>query len=129
MASPTEQGRVEPRLGRLIAAYVAVAGIAVAVAGLLGGAQKAAAAVLGGLAGAVPQAWFAWRVLRRGVLASDAQAMLRAMYLGEGVKLAAVAVILVGIFRYWPAVPALPLLATFVAVQAVHWVAPLLLDS
>jgi len=129
VASPTEQGRVQPCLGRLIAAYVAVAGIAVAVAGLLGSATSVAAAALGGLAGVVPQAWFAWRVLRRGVLAGDAQGMLRAMYWGEAVKLAAVAVILVGIFRYWPTVPPLPLLATFVAVQAVHWATPLLLES
>ena len=55
--------------------------------------------------------------------------MLRAMYVGEAVKLAAIVLVFVGIFRAWPEVPPLPLFLTFVAVQAVHWFAPLLLDS
>lgn len=114
---------------RLIAAQAIVGGGATAlVAGAVGPAAALAAA-LGALAALLPQAWFAWRVFRRGVIEGGAATMLRAMYLGEAIKLAAIAVMFVGIFRLWPAVPPLPLLLTFVAVQTVHWFAPLLLES
>jgi F0F1-type ATP synthase assembly protein I len=113
----------------LFAAYAGVAGAAIAIAAGLGGRAQASAALAGAAAAIGPQAWFAWRALRRRVLTADAATMLRAMYLGEAVKLVAIVVILAGIFRYWPDVPALPLLMTFVAVQAVNWVTPLLLEG
>lgn len=126
--APSDSSRVRPRIDRLAAAYAAVALAATALAGVLGGVEAALAAALGGGVAAAAQAWLAWRVLRRRVLASDAQGMLRALYWGEAVKLAAVAVMLLVIFRYWPGVPALPLIATFVVLQAVHWCSPLLLE-
>ncbi len=129
MAPPTEKPRVRVRLGRLMLTYAGVAAAAIAIAAGVGGRAQGVAAALGATAALAPQAWFAWRVLRRRVLASDAATMLRAMYFGEAVKLAAIVLILAGIFRYWPAVPPLPLLLTFVAVQAVNLVAPLLLEA
>lgn len=129
MPSQRDTTHRRPPVHRLIAVQAAVGAGAAALAGATGGSEAAAAAALGALAALVPQAWFAWRVFRRDVIEGGAATMLRAMYLGEAVKLAAIAVILVGIFRLWPGVPPLPLVLTFVAVQTVHWLAPLLLES
>lgn len=129
MAPQTGSNPGRPPVHRLIAAQAAIAALAVLVSAALGGGAAALAAAAGGLTAVLPQAWFAWRVFRRGVIEGGAGAMLRAMYLGEAVKLAAIAVLFVGIFQAWPEVPPLPLLLTFVAVQAVHWFAPLLLET
>lgn len=122
-ASP---GRLR-RVRRLLAAQAGVTAIAVGIAFALGGRASAAAAALGGLTCLLPGAWFAWRVF--GADPSDPNAMLRALYRGEGAKLAAIAVAFVAIFRGWPEVPPEPLVLTFVAVQTVHWFAPLLLEQ
>lgn len=102
--------------------------MAATLAGVLAGPPAAASAALGGTACLLPQAWFAWRVLVVG-RGGDAGRMLRALYWGEAVKLALIAVLLIAIFRTWPAVPPVPLVLGFIAVQAVHWFTPLLLDS
>lgn len=115
------------RVRRLLAAQAGVAGIATAIAFAIDGEIAAAAAALGGLTCLLPGAWFAWRVF--GADPSDPNAMLRALYRGEGVKLAAIAVAFVAIFRGWPDVPPAPLVLTFIAVQTVHWFAPLLLEQ
>ena len=115
------------RVRRLLAAQAAVVFAAVAIAWAAAGREAALAAVLGGLVSLVPQAWFAWRVFAADP--ADPGAMLRALYRGEGIKLAAIALGLVAIFRAWPEVPPLPLILTFIAVQLAHWLAPLLLDG
>ena len=115
-----------PRIRRLIAAQVVVLALAAGIAGALAGRPAAAAAALGGATCLLPQAWFAYRVLGPG---GDAGQMLRALYLGEATKLAAIVVLLVAIFRAWPDVPLAPLILGFIGVQAVHWFAPILLEN
>lgn len=128
---PSSQGLPagsRPRVLRLLSASAAVLAAAAGVAGVLAGSPAATAAALGGTACLVPQAWFAWRVLIAG-RGGDAGRMLRALYWGEAVKLALIVVLLIAIFRIWPAVPPVPLVLGFIAVQSVHWFTPLLLDS
>lgn len=128
---PSSQGPPagsRPRVLRLLSASAAVLAAAAGVAGVLAGSPAATAAALGGTACLVPQAWFAWRVLIAG-RGGDAGRMLRALYWGEAVKLALIVVLLIAIFRIWPAVPPVPLVLGFIAVQSVHWFTPLLLDS
>lgn len=117
-----------PRIARLVAAEAATAVLATLVAGAFGGSPAALAAALGALSCGLPQAWFAWRALGPGSR-GDASDMLRALYRGEAVKLAAIAVFLIGIFRLWPEVPPLALVFGLIAVQAVHLLAPLLLEG
>jgi len=111
---------------RLLWAQAGMAALAAAIAGAAGGPPAALAAVLGGLTCLVPQVWFAWRVFAADP--GQPAAMLGALYVGEGLKLVAIAVAFVAIFRVWPAVPPLPLILAFIAVQTVHWFAPLLLE-
>lgn len=128
MPSQHASSRPRPRIVRLVTAQFAAGLVATALAGLLAGAQAALATGLGASTGWLTHAWFAWRALgpaSRG----DAHAMLRALYRGEAIKLAAIAVFLVGVFRLWPEVPALALVLGLVAVQVVHLLAPLLLES
>ncbi len=128
MPSQHPPTRPRPRIARLVAAQFAAGLIATALAGLLAGAQAALATGLGALAGWLTHGWCAWRALgpaSRG----DAHTMLRALYRGEAIKLAAIAVFLVGVFRLWPGVPALALVLGLIAVQVVHLLAPLLLES
>lgn len=122
-ASP---GRLR-RVRRLLAGQAVVAALATGVAYALDGSNASAAAALGALTCLAPNAWFAWRVFAAD--SSDPGAMLRALYLGEGVKLAAIAVAFTAIFRSWPEVPPAPLMLSFIAVQTVHWFAPLLLEQ
>ena len=114
-------------VSRLAAAQGAVVILAAAISGAADGRDAALAAILGGLACLVPQTWFAWRVFRVGA-GDSPQAMLAAFYQGEVVKLALIAIVLIAIFRAWPEVPLAALVLTFIAVQAVHWFAPLLLE-
>ncbi len=115
------------RIRRLLAAQAGVAAVAAGIAFALAGAAAAGAAALGGLTCLLPAAWFAWRVF--GADPSDPNAMLRALYRGEGIKLAAIALAFAAIFEGWPQVPPAPLVLTFIAVQTVHWFAPLLLEQ
>lgn len=124
---PGNKARRGPGIRRLVAAQAAVAALAVGAAWVSGGGEAGRGALAGGLVALVPQAWFAWRVFAADP--NDPGAMLRALYRGEGIKLAAIALALVAIFRAWPEVPPLPLILAFIAVQSVHWFAPLLLDA
>lgn len=114
-------------VGRLAAAQAAVIALAAVFSGAFAGRESALASMLGGLSCLLPQAWFAWRVFRV-TPGESPQAMLAAFYQGEMVKLALIVVVLIVIFRAWPEVPLAPLVLTFIAVQAVHWFAPLLLE-
>ena len=115
------------RVRRLLVAQVAVAAVAAVIAWIVGGQTVATAALLGGMTCLVPQLWFAWRVFAADP--ADPGAMVRALYRGEGIKLATIALAFVAIFRAWPEVPPLPLILAFIAVQTVHWFAPLLLEQ
>ena len=128
MPSQHPPSRPRPRIARLVAAQLAVGLLATALAALLAGAEAALATGLGACAGWLTHAWFAWRALgpaSRG----DAHTMLRALYRGEAIKLAAIAVFLVGVFRLWPEVPALALVLGLIGVQVVHLLAPLLREG
>jgi ATP synthase protein I len=114
-------------LGRMAGSQALVVLVATAISAAVGGPEWALASALGGLACLLPQTWFAWRVFRARP-GDPPRVMLAAFFQGETVKLALVVVILVVIFRAWPAVPLAPLVLTFIAVQAVHWFAPLLLE-
>lgn len=114
-------------VARLAGSQALVILAATAISAGVGGASWALAGALGGLACLLPQTWFAWRMFRAGP-GDPPRVMLAAFFQGEMVKLALIVVILVAIFRAWPAVPLAPLVLTFIAVQAVHWFAPLLLE-
>lgn len=114
-------------MARLAGSQAAVILVATAISAAAGGASWALAGALGGLACLLPQTWFAWRVFRARP-GDPPRVMLAAFFQGEMIKLALIVVILVAIFRAWPAVPLAPLVLTFIAVQAVHWFAPLLLE-
>lgn len=123
---PNGASRLHP-VRRLLLAQAVIAVVAAAVGWIAGGQPAGMAAALGGLTCLVPQVWFAWRVF-----AADPgkpAAMLGALYVGEGLKLVAIAVAFMAIFRVWPEVPPLPLILAFIAVQTVHWFAPLLLEQ
>ncbi|MEX0607130.1 MAG: ATP synthase subunit I [Halofilum sp. (in: g-proteobacteria)] len=125
---PSQHPPTRPRIGRLIAAQFAVGALATGSAGVLAGSAAALAAGLGALSCALPQSWFAWRALgprSRG----DVHTMLRALYRGEAVKLAAIAVFLIGIFRLWPELPPLALVSGLISVQVVNLLTPLLLEG
>jgi ATP synthase protein I len=112
---------------RLLAAQAAIGVLATLIAWIAVGSTAAQAAALGGLACLGPQVWFAWRVFAADP--AKPAAMLGALYVGEGLKLVAIAIAFMAIFRVWPEVPPLPLILTFIAVQTVHWFAPLLLEQ
>mgnify|MGYP000285276381 FL=1 len=111
----------------MLGAQAATAAGATLIAWLAGGSAAAMAAALGGLACLLPQVWFAWRLFAADP--AERGSMLAALYIGEGVKLASIAVAFMAIFRVWPEVPPLPLILAFIAVQTVHWFAPLLLEQ
>ena len=114
-------------LGRMAGSQALVVLAAAAISAAVGGPEWALASALGGLACLLAQTWFAWRMFRAGP-GDPPRAMIAAFYQGEMVKLALIVVFLVAIFRAWPAVPLAPLVLTFIAVQAVHWFVPLLLE-
>lgn len=126
MNGPGAAARVRG-LRSLLAAQVAVVMLAMAVAAVAGGGTAAMAAGLGGCAYLIPHAWFAWRVL--GADPNDPDAILRALYRGEAIKLGATVLAFAAIFTWWPQVPPLPLMLTFIAVQLVHWLTPVLLEQ
>jgi len=123
--SSAQAGRVLVR--RLAGLQAGVILAAVAISAVAGGASPALASALGGAACMLPQTWFVWRMFRAGP-GDPPHVMLAAFYQGEMVKLALIVVILIAVFRAWPEVPLAPLMLTFIAVQAVHWFAPLLLE-
>ena len=123
---PRGASRLRP-VRRLLFAQAGIGLVAVGIAWFAGGRPAAMAAALGGLTCLLPQVWFAWRVFAADP--AKPTAMLGALYLGEGLKLASIAVAFMAIFRVWPEVPPLPLILAFIAVQTVHWFAPLLLEQ
>ncbi len=125
-AQPRGASRLRP-VRRLLLAQAGTGGVAVAIAWFAAGHSAAVAAALGGLTCLLSQLWFAWRLFAADP--AKPTAMLGALYIGEGVKLASIAVAFVAIFRVWPEVPPLPLILAFIAVQTVHWFAPLLLEQ
>lgn len=130
MQHPSKPRR--PRIARLIAAHLAAGVLATAIAGAVGGNDAAWAAALGAASFGLPQMYMVWRALgsvSRGADSQDARTMLGALYRGEAIKLAGIAVFLIAVFRLWPEVPPLALVLGFIAVQSVHLFAPLLLDD
>jgi len=123
---PRGASRLRP-VRRLLLAQAGMVAVAVAVAGLAVDQTAAVAAMLGGLTCLLPQVWFAWRVFAADP--AKPASMLGALYIGEALKLVSIAVAFVAIFRVWPEVPPLPLILAFIAVQTVHWFAPLLLEQ
>ena len=97
-----------------------------AAAGVLAGKGHAVSALLGGLAGFLPNALFAL-VFGRKDPQKTADQVVRAFYFGETLKLFFTALLFVIVFHL-PGIFPLPLFAAFLAVTAVFWVA-LLLDN
>jgi ATP synthase protein I len=95
-----------------------------AVAYGLAGFQEAKSALLGGLVGFLPNAYFAFKFGRRDPT-KTAQAVVKAFYLGETVKLTITALLFVIVFQL-PGILFMPLFIGFVAVIMVFWFALLL---
>lgn len=104
---------------RLCAMQIVVALIATLVCYALAGAESARAALIGGLAAAVPAFFFAWRVFSTPPGSSPSR-MLGALYLGEAGKLLLIVVVF-GLGVKWYAQYLLPLLLTYMACLAVYW--------
>lgn len=97
-----------------------------ALAWVLGGIEEARSALLGGLVGFIPNAYFAIKFGRQDPKRT-AKEVVRSFYLGESVKLALTALLFTLVFQL-PGVSFLPLFIGFVSVLAVSWFALLLRD-
>ena len=90
---------------------------------LLGGWQKAMSPVLGGLVALIPNVYFAYRLY----LASgkEAKIIVRTFYVSETTKILLTVALFVIVFQI-RGVNVLTLLAGYIAVVSVHWVALIL---
>ncbi len=91
----------------------------------VGGKNAALSPFLGGLAGFVPNLYFALRIARS--TGQPAQKIVRSFYAGESGKLILTAMLFYLIFQI-PTINLLPLLAGYVATLSVFWFALLLRD-
>ena len=95
----------------------------IAAGWLFGGLREALSALLGGAACVLPSLYFARRLFAT-TSARDAKKIVKAFYLGEIVKLALSAVLVVLIVMFIPVV-ILPLITGFIGAQLGFWLAPL----
>ena len=95
-----------------------------ALALVLGGMQQARSALLGGLVGFLPNAYFAVQFGRQAP-SRTAKEVVRTFYLGESIKLIITALLFVLVFQL-PGILFMPLFTGFVAVIMVFWFALLL---
>ncbi len=109
---------------RVLQLQVLVTVVAVALAWSLGGARQGGSALLGGLIGFVPNLVFAL-LFGRNDPTKSAQQVVRALYLGEALKLGLTALLFVIAFNL-PGISALPLFIAFAGVTAVFWFSLLL---
>ncbi len=104
-----------PPVHRIILLQLSLALIAAAIAGLHSGVA-ALSALLGGLACALPNAYFIWRAFRfQG--ASQARKVVVALYQGEAWKFFLTALIFVTVFRLGIELNYFALFAGFITVQ------------
>ena len=104
-----------PPVHRIILLQLSLALIAAAIAGLHSGVA-ALSALLGGLACALPNAYFIWRAFRfQG--ASQARKVVVALYQGEAWKFFLTALIFVTVFRLGIELNYFALFASFITVQ------------
>ena len=106
---------------RIVLLQVLATLIAALVAGFLGGVHAALSAALGGLSCVLPNALFAWRLT---IQAKSPQgANVGSFFVGELVKLAVTVVMLFAIFKLYPALNWLALLAGFIVGLKSYFVA------
>jgi ATP synthase protein I len=98
--------------------------LVVAGAWALGGDKQGISALLGGLIGFLPNLVFAFLFGRRDP-GKSANQVVRAFYVGEGLKLGLTVLLFMIVFQL-PGIAALPLFIAFVAVMAVFWFSLLL---
>ncbi|HUL13975.1 MAG TPA: ATP synthase subunit I [Methylococcaceae bacterium] len=91
---------------------------------LLGGMEQARSALLGGLVGFLPNAYFAFK-FGRSDPRRTAREVVRTFYLGESIKLIITALLFVFVFQL-PGILFMPLFIGFVSVIMVFWFALLL---
>jgi F0F1-type ATP synthase assembly protein I len=102
-----------------------VAATVLALMFLVLGGRYAAASTLAGMVVLIPSGWFAWRVVAKDGRDEDAVDVARRL-LGSGIaKLLLMAGLLVVTFVWFRPEP-VAFFATLIALQAVHWCAPLL---
>jgi len=116
-----------PAVKRLLQWQLWVMALVGSVAIAFGGWPVARSALMGGLIGFVPNAYFACRfgIARR---TRTAQQVVKAFYAGEATKLVITAALFLLVFQL-PDVLYPPLFAGFMAVLAVYWLALLFIDS
>lgn len=100
--------------GLQMAVTIVAAGVAFALAGAMG----ARAVIAGGLVVAVGNVVFGWRMFAPGV--APVATLARAMFVGEVLKWAWIAVALVAALRF-AHLPALPVIAGMLAAQFGFW--------
>lgn len=95
-----------------------------ALALLAGGAAEARSALLGGLVGFLPNAYFAAK-FGRSDPGKSAKEVVRTFYLGESIKLIITALLFILVFQL-PGIVFMPLFIGFLSVIMVFWFALLL---
>lgn len=95
-----------------------------ALALLAGGAAEARSALLGGLVGFLPNAYFAVK-FGRSDPGKSAKEVVRTFYLGESIKLIITALLFIFVFQL-PGIVFMPLFIGFLSVIMVFWFALLL---
>lgn len=95
-----------------------------ALALLAGGAAEARSALLGGLVGFLPNAYFAAK-FGRSDPGKSAKEVVRTFYLGESIKLIITALLFIFVFQL-PGIVFMPLFIGFLSVIMVFWFALLL---
>ena len=114
----------QPPVHRVIVAQLALS-VALALAMLPLGTVFALSSLLGGLCCSLPNAYFVWRAFRyRG--ARSAKLIVSSFYRGEAGKLVLTSVGFILVFTLVKPLEPLALFGTFIAVQAVSWLAPVL---
>jgi ATP synthase protein I len=91
---------------------------------VLGGMEQARSALLGGLVGFLPNAYFAVQFGRQAPRRT-AKEVVRAFYLGESIKLIITALLFVLVFQL-PGILFMPLFIGFISVIMIFWFALLL---
>jgi ATP synthase protein I len=116
-----------PAVKRILRWQLWVMAVVGSVAMGIGGWPAAGSALMGGVVGFIPNAYFAVR-FGTALKTRTADQVVRAFYAGEATKLLITAALFLLVFQL-PGVLYLPLFAGFLAVLAVFWFALLFIDS
>lgn len=115
-----------PKVIRVVGLQVVVAILVSAVCWLLLDAVAAYSALLGGLVCAMPNLYFAWKAFSyQG--AQAAREIVRSFYKAEAVKFGLTAVLFALVFALVRPLNPISFFLTYAVVQAMHWLAPMVL--